>query len=355
MLDRKTIIVVAIFILLSLRYYYLMETKINNITEGFEDKPILSKEEVPSVKFPFKNLLDKDGKKLNIILISAPFRGEEHEKLYLEYKKAGLLFMGISSYSEFPGKLSNPFEDRFHEKKNHDYQAMVRTWLHCFRDPDMYLNSDMPKLLMSESDLKKCPGKPDDNQKKEYDFIYICLKDNDKCTPGWQSHNRNWELAKKCLVIMCQKFNLKGLIVGREGCDFTNTCKNIVKVVPFLKYHEFQNEIKKAKFIFVPNVSDASPRVMTESLCYNLRLLVNYNLVGGWKYVVPETGEFFTSENDIEASIQKLLDNYDNYEPRKWFLENYGREKSGKQLAEFITQHYPDVKPANPSLVTISI
>ena len=143
-------------------------------------------------------------------------------------------------------------------------------------------------------------------------FIYICLKDNDKCTPGWQSHNRNWELGKKCLITMCQKFNLKGAIIGRENCEFTDLCSGIVKILPFLKYHEFQKELQKAKFLFVPNITDASPRVLTEAMCLDLRLLVNYNLIGGWKYVTPETGEFFTDEFDIIPAIQKLVDN--NYQ-----------------------------------------
>jgi hypothetical protein len=306
---------------------------------------------IPDVKFPFRNLYDQKGRKLNIILITAPFRGADHEKLFEDYKNQSnpkLEFMGISSYSEFPGKLSNPYEDRYHEKQNHDYQSMVKTWLHCFREPDKYLKPSylLPRLDISESDFKDyINNKPDTSIKKEYDFIYICLKDNDKCTPGWQSYNRNWSLAKKCLITMCRKFNLKGAIIGRENCDFTDLCSGIVKVLPFLQYHEFQKELQKARFIFVPNIADASPRVLTEAMCYDLRLLVNYNLLGGWKYVTPKTGEFFTDEFDIENAIQKLLDNYDNYQPRKYFSENYGKERSGKKLADFIKQHYPNVIP----------
>jgi hypothetical protein len=311
---------------------------------------------IPNVKFPFRNLYDQKGRKLNIILITAPFRGSDHDKLFEDYKKQNnpkLEFMGISSYSEFPGKLSNPYEDRYHEKHNHDYQSMVKTWLHCFRQPDNYLKPSylLPRLDISESDFKDyINSKPDPNIKKEYDFIYICLKDNDKCTPGWQSYNRNWTLAKKCLITMCRKFNLKGAIIGRENCDFTDLCSGIVKILPFLPYNEFQKELQKAKFIFVPNISDASPRVLTEAMCYDLRLLVNYNLLGGWKYVTPQTGEFFTDEFDIEPAIQKLLDNYDNYHPRKYFSENYGKERAGRKLADFIKQHYPNCIPSTNEL-----
>jgi len=335
-------------------YYIHLELKGKSIenTEGFQNNA------VPKVAFPFKNLYDQKNNLLNIILISAPFRNEEHEKLYLKYQnhQPKLEFMGISSYSEFPSKLSNPFENRFHEEKNHDYQAMVKTWLHCYRDPGKHLKHEIPKLLFSESDLKDYSShKLDKSIKKEYDFIYVCLKDNDKCEAGWQSHNRNWDLAKECLEVMCGKYHLKGCLIGRNNCKFTNKCDGIIKVLPFLKYHEFQKELQKAKFLFVPNQSDASPRVIVESLCYDLRLLVNYNIVGGWKYVTQQTGEFFTNKTDVVSALDRLLKNMNSYRPRDHFITNYGKKKSGKVLARFIKQHYPNVQPKELEYVTITI
>ncbi len=339
--------------------------------EGFEnpnDKDNKNKSEerdennIPTVKFPFKNIFDQNGKKLNIILLSAPFRGQDHDKLYQEYKSQNpkLHFMGISSYSEFPGKLSNPYESRYHEEKNHNYHTMATTWLNCFRDSTKYIDPryNLPILDLSESDFKDFNShKPDPNIKKEYDFIYICLKDNDKCTPGWQSYNRNWELAKKCLITMCRKFKLKGAIIGRENCKFTDLCSGIVKILPFLKYHEFQKELQKARFLFVPNIADASPRVIAEALCYDLRLLVNYNLLGGWKYVTSQTGEFFTDEFDVENALDKLTTNMDKYQPRQFFIENYGKERAGRKLANFIKQNYtniiPDPKTIEYTTITI--
>ncbi len=336
--------------------------------EGFEsgrkkDKPIERDENgIPTVEFPFKNLFDQNGKKLNIILLAAPFREPKHEELFNEYKNQTpkLEFMGISSYSEFPGKLTNPYENRFHEEQNHDYASMVSSWLNCFRNPNKYINPiyRLPILDLSESDLKDYKKvKINPNIKKEYDFIYLCLKDNDKCNPGWQSYNRNWELAKKCLDIMCGKYGLKGVIIGRENCEMPNSCKGKIKILPFLNYHDFQKELQKARFLFVPNITDASPRVITESLCYDLRLLVNYNILGGWKYVTSETGEFFNNEYDIVPALNKLLKNMNNYTPKKHFVENYGKELSGHKLCKFIKHHYPNVVPSANTLqyVTITI
>ena len=316
-------------------------------------------EEVPIVKFPFKNLFDENKKPLNIILISAPFREIEHEKLYSKYKNQGLAFCGISSYLEFPGHIDNPHEDRFHEERKHDYTKMVSAWLHCFRQekiPQNLKDSGMPLLLMTEADLKWVDDTPLPPMQKEYDFIYCCLEDNSKCDPGWQSYIRNWDLAKKCLEVMCSQFHLKGILVGRTNCEFTDKCNGIVKVTPFLPYNEFQTEMKKCKFLFVPNISDASPRVITEAICYNMPVLVNYNIVGGWHNVISGvTGEFFTNETDIIPQLTKITTNYNSYQPRSWFQANRGAKISGKILADFLKQNYPDLNNKEVQYATVTI
>ena len=75
MIKKLNIILLLIIIIL---VFILSQ---NNI-EGFnsEDDDQL----VPKVEFPFKNILDENGRRLNIILISAPFREEKHEELYLK-------------------------------------------------------------------------------------------------------------------------------------------------------------------------------------------------------------------------------------------------------------------------------
>ncbi len=42
-----------------------------------------------------------------------------------------------------------------------------------------------------------------------------------------------------------------------------------------------------------------SPRVITEALLTDLPILVNENILGGWKYVNEKTGVFFRDEHDI--------------------------------------------------------
>ena len=313
---------------------------------------------IPTVSFPFKNLFDDKGNKLNIILLSAPFREEKHEKLYEEYKKKALSFCGISSYLEFPSKLSNPYEDRFYEKRGHKYLNMVSSWLYCFRNPSKeMIQSGLPLLQLAEADLKDTNiYKPDRKIKKKYDFMYVCLKDNEKCEPGWQSFNRNWSLAKNCLEVMCGRFGLKGILVGRQNCEFTDKCNGIVEVIPFLKFDEFSKKMQECRFLFVPNIADASPRVITEAITYNMPVLVNYNILGGWNNVISGiTGEFFSSEKNIGDALEKLLKNYDSYRPRDWFIQNRGKEISGKLLADFLIQNYPNINNKSMKYATVTI
>jgi hypothetical protein len=350
-LNHKIIFIISMILMLlfiSIIIYYSFKIE----TELYIDIPIVS--------FPFKNLFDENQKPLNIIVISAPFRETKHEELYEEYKNQGLSFCGISSYLEFPGPIDNPFEDQFHLERNHNYTQMASAWLHCFREdkiPDNLRQSNIPMILMTEADLKDSDNIPFKiNTEKEYDFMYCCLSDNEKCDPGWQSYNRNWELAKKCLEVMCSQFNLKGVLVGRQNCEFTNKCNSLVKVLPFLPYNEFQEEMQKCKFLFVPNISDASPRVMTEAMCYNMPVLVNYNIIGGWHNVIPDiTGEFFTDENDIIPSLTKIVNNYDSYQPRTWFQSNRGIKNSGKVLADFLKKCYPNLNNKEMKYTTITI
>ena len=357
-LIRRSLKYVFIFFLISVVIFsfisYCLGEECNTTKkEGFQEEKI-----VPEVKFPFKNFRDDTGSLINIILISAPFRTEDDETKYAEYTKKGLNFCGISSYLDFPDKIINPFESRFHEEKKHDYYKMVSTWIHCFRDPCAALkNSGLPLLMMSEADLKDHQGyyKPDPNIKKEYDFMYICLNDEgEKCEPGWQGYNRNWELAKKCLIVMCKNFKLKGVIVGRTHCPFTEHCTGIVKTLPFMEFHEFQKEMQKCRFLFVPNISDASPRVLTEALCYNMPVLVNYNIIGGWHNVVPGvTGEFFTDEFDVVPALEKMTKKNNTYQARDWFCKNRGQGIAGAQMAQFLKDNYPNINRPDTKYVTI--
>ena len=113
-------------------------------------------------------------------------------------------------------------------------------------------------------------------------------------------------------------------------------------MLDFQPYHIFHECINKCKFLFLPNIMDASPRILAQALCLNKPALVNKNIVGGWKYINKNTGEFFNDEHDIDEVLKQFLENYKNYTPRDYFKTNYGPQICGRILAAFIKGFRPE-------------
>ena len=342
-------VLLIIFITLCIFTYFMYVEKNNEHFTNNNNSNL-----VPILKRPFVNLYDNFGNKLNVFLISKPFSSDSEYEIYKKHKDNNI-FLGITSYLEFPGKVSNPFENFTENYNKYKYNEIAQGWIYCFKDKYKYIPSHVPNLFASESDWTDCNVcKPDKSIKKTYDFIYICLKVDEKkqLCDDWATYNKNWSLAKKCLDIFCNKYKLKGLLVGRKGCKLPQGC-NYMETTNMLKYHELLKMYNKAKFIFVPNEADASPRVLSEALNTNLACLVNKNILGGWKYVNDQTGEFFTDENDISASLEKLLSKIKSkqYNPRNFFLKNYGVINAGKKLKEFLYDNYGDKINIDKSLV----
>jgi glycosyltransferase involved in cell wall biosynthesis len=140
---------------------------------------------------------------------------------------------------------------------------------------------------------------------------------------------------------MVNKFNFKILVVGRLNCGLEELYGDKIEVVGFLPYHEFQQKLRQSRYLFVPNVYDASPRVVTEALSKDIPVLMNKNIVCGSKYINDQTGELFTDENDVEERIASLVKR--DMHPREWWQQNYSRSASGKKFRNFLSEVYPDV------------
>jgi hypothetical protein len=79
----------------------------------------------------------------------------------------------------------------------------------------------------------------------------------------------------------------------------------------------------------------------------NKPLLMNRNIMGGWKYLIPgQTGEFFHDMSDFRDSLRRILDNTRGdkspYKPLDLVKSNYGNEHSGKRLYDFVKEHWGD-------------
>ena len=352
-LNLKFIISLILLLLLG----YFIKKNIIDTFDGFNniERPL------PDLTNPFVHLYDDNGNKLNVVLITQPLGSDDQYRKYME-NMAKITFIGISSYMEFPHVPTNP-EDNYKEEhfeqmqENFAYEyvtpyyldmyfEMCKGWLHCFMNPEKYIPIDKPHALISESDFVNYKQIPyDENNEREFDFLYSCPKVNETSNcDDWVSHNKNWELAKKCLPVLCKKFKLKGLLVGRKDCELPEGCDEYITTTGWLDYGENIKQYNRCKFVFVPNQRDASPRVITEAMSADCAVLINKNILGGWKYAVDETGELFNDENNIEEVLNKFIPklNKGEYKARQYIIDNYGPVNSGKRLKEFLFKNWGD-------------
>ena len=324
--------------------YIIIYLIINNIYKTYE---LFSQEELlnkDNRKFPFRYFKDENNNILPIVALTAFFRSNEDKELYYKYINADIKVIGITAYKTFPIKIRDISEDQFHLIDDFNYVDNIKIWLGCMQNLESY-NFNINNIIanISESDFYDAEDESYDivNTDKKYDFIYICNKDDDNCSlNGWNAINRNYNLALKCFPIMINEYNLKGLCVGRIGCDLSMYDNNIT-VTDFLPYDELQQKMRESRFLFLPNIYDASPRVIAECLIKDLPILMNQNIICGFKYITNETGEFFIDENNIKNGLEKIL--LYNKSPKKTWKENYSNDKSSKKLREFLYSVYPEI------------
>jgi hypothetical protein len=294
--------------------------------------------------FPFRYFTDENGKALPFVAVTGFFRTKEAEDKYHEYIANGIHVFGITAYKSFPNrKLLDSTEGEYERNDTFDYISKIRNWLCCFRNAEEHGFTNWNRLVdISESDFYDAEDDHQNTQKK-YDFIYICNKDSDNCPlDGWNAFNRNFELAKKCFPIMCFEFGLKGLIVGRENCGLENQEYGThLEIVGWLEWAKLQEKMREARFLFVPNIFDASPRVIAECITKDLKVLMNRNIMCGFKYINYHTGELFNDENDIRQALTKLIHKPSSVSPKKWWSENYSQANSQKKLRDFLADGFP--------------
>jgi hypothetical protein len=294
--------------------------------------------------FPFRYFTDSQNKILPFVAVTGFFRDENAKKKYYEYINNGIHVFGITAYKSFPNREMLDESEGIYERNEDDFNFTknIKNWLCCFKDKEKYGFTNENNIIdISESDFYN--AETDINTEKKYDFIYICNKDSDTCPlNGWNSINRNFDLALKCFPIMINDFKLKGLVVGRENCGLEEKYGDKIEVIGWLEWHVLQEKMRQSKILFMPNIYDASPRVIAECLTKNVSVLMNENILCGYKYINYETGNFFTDDIDLVPALTKLLDRIDKISPRDWWLKNYSQEISYKKLRNFLADAFKD-------------
>ena len=79
---------------------------------------------------------------------------ENSKKLFKKYIDSGIKFIGCSSYLSFPSKCINQSGNCHNDDNKLDgrnIEDYVLGWCHCFREPDKYIKTNIPRILISES------------------------------------------------------------------------------------------------------------------------------------------------------------------------------------------------------------
>lgn len=291
-----------------------------------------------TVIWPFRELYAGDVRlEDRLVAISGPLRTEAESQTMDRYVRAGYRFLGVSSYQNFPRALVNPFEyeqaarfDFFRE-----YAALCVGWMHCFRDPKAYLPCGLPRVFLAESDFTDArrirPDRIDDvalPQDKAYDFAYVCGAGE------WNAFCRNWKLAKRCLRLLADN-GFTAAVFGRDSLEELAGSPGLT-LYPYLPWYEFHQQLARCRRLLVPNVYDASPRLLAEALCQDIPLMVNRHILGGWHYVERPSGVFFSDARDFETALEKLLRR--RLRPREYYSRLFGPDYARRRLAKFISR-----------------
>ena len=284
------------------------------------------------------NIYDENNKPTDLIGLRGPSYNYDILDELLKKKR----IIGISSYQNFPQTLKNIYDD----KNNFDdiikkYEKNIILWCHCFKDPQNYIPTGIPLILYSESDQYNSTdtlNKLANTIEKQYDFF--CNFPNG----DWNYWIRGSEIAKRWLNYMSDVMNLK-ILIG--GGDKRPGFSNKICFLGHLPWNEFIHQMNLSKFVINFSRYDASPRVIIEALSLNIPILLNEDILGGWKYINKSTGKLFFYDEPIENCINSFMN--EKYEPLKWMKLNYnvnvekGKIKLANTINNLLSYKYEDL------------
>jgi hypothetical protein len=284
---------------------------------------------VENLQWPFLWVVDSRQQQTGWVLVNGPIVTHAQQEQFAELRRRNHRFVGMSSYLTFP--LTEDADTL-------EYETVCEAWCHCFREPDRYLKTDIPRALISFSDFtdfhRISPQNVFTNLPAErFDFVYV------GATEGWKKAAKNWRLAGRCISRMCSELGLRALVIGTPNEDFAET--RGVTFVSQLPWHDFLAHLVQSRFLFVPNVMDPSPKLLGEALSLNVPLVMHKEILGGWKYINAFTGVFFEGEEDVTAAVRACLSKAAN--PRDWFRVNYGPYLSGERLLRLLRSVDPSI------------
>ena len=149
------------------------------------------------------------------------------------------------------------------------------------------------------------------------------VKDIDVCfvnvgNSSWHTDTKNYTFAMDAFDLLIRDTNYKLMMIGRQPPDHM---MGIVDYVEFLPFEEFLAILARCDILFNPAVSDASPRILTQSLFLDTAIIVNKYIAGGSKYVNDQTGVLIEKLEDVIPAVDAIKRRRADgtLQPRAWY------------------------------------
>jgi hypothetical protein len=283
-------------------------------------------------KWPFLFVVNARGESVRWAVVGSRLVSPSRQAQLVELRRSGFRFLGMTSDGAFPlDAQDDPL----------DYLSLCEAWCHCFREADAAFPETVPRISLSLSDFtdgrRVSPERAASVPGPTYDLVYVCANE------PWKRAAKNWDLAQRCIPVLCAELGLRALIVCAP--PDAAICGRSVTAAPALPWDLLLGYIARARFLFVPNAADASPRVLAEALCLDRPILVHRNILGGWHYVNAFTGAFFGGVEDVVAAARKCLAVTGS--PRRWFRANHGPELAGARLLALVRALDPGLRESS--------
>ena len=150
---------------------------------------------------------------------------------------------------------------------------------------------------------------------------FKCNREKNLLQPGFplqfSSSTLSFRFLLLFILLLLPFFKKNNVQRHRYQCS-PYFCVNLILFDFNTPQKKTQDYIKQSKFVFLPQIHDASPRVSTQALALDKPLLTNWHISGGWKYMnadpkshesstVQKTGEYFHDMRDFRQSLEKLM------------------------------------------------
>lgn len=306
------------------------------------------------------SILDEKNQDTNWVAVRAPIKSQQEEdNLALLVREMGKKIILLSSYQEFPGKISNPHEYIPHRENvlTEEFGEDIVLWCHCFRPEKMSTLGippafeKIPRILLSESDfyasqntLMEKASIANHPTEKKYDF-FVSLPGGD-----WNTWIRGVQYGVRWINYMFHRLGMTFLVVGENRQS--HFLKGIT-VIGNQTWDDFTSHMNSCRYLFCPSHYDASPRILVEALCLNLPILLNNEILGGWKYIQEKTGMLYNPKDNIRDTLQKFLKKALQFEPQKSSRIMLDRERSAKVLASALLSSTLWVEDENETISRI--